>query len=531
MSVFLRALAARSRDASQRRWQYVPYDQLHESLVGPAGRTPRELGIVLVETPAKAAKRPYHRQKLALILANQRHFALEQAERGVAVRYVFGEGDYAEALRPVIAELGPLSVLDPAERELRVDLEPLVEAGGLRVERHPGWLTTRSDFDDSVGSSPPWRMEVFYRAVRERTGLLMERGRPIGGKYNFDAENRHPWRGTPSAPEPPRFSPDEITLEVARLVETRFAHHPGQLDLEHLPTTAADAERLWRWAKEECLAHFGPFEDALSTRSSGLFHTRISPLLNLHRLLPANVVREVAADADLPLSSREGFVRQVLGWREFVRHVHRHSDGFRRLPDNAGSTRPSLLDAHEPLPAAFWGEPSGLRCVDEVIGNVWREGWSHHISRLMVLSNLATLLGVEPRELTDWFWVAYIDAYDWVVEPNVLAMGSFAVGETMTTKPYVSGAAYIKKMSDFCGACAFDPQSNCPFTRLYWAFIARHEARLGKNHRFAGPVSAVRKRSAEDRALDARVLTATRGALAERELLSPESLLRRVRGT
>jgi deoxyribodipyrimidine photolyase-related protein len=146
----------------------------------------------------------------------------------------------------------------------------------------------------------------------------------------------------------------------------------------------------------------------------------------------------------------------------------------------------------------------------------------------MILSNLATLVGIDPRALTDWFWVAYIDAYDWVVEPNVLAMGSFAVGELMTTKPYVSGSAYLKKMSDFCPSCAFDPQTNCPFARLYWAFIARHEARLGRNPRFAGPVASARKRAPEERALDARVHEATLGALADRELLTPESLLRRV---
>lgn len=555
-STFSRELRTREVDPRGRRWFYVPYDQLNDSLGSLATAEPRETGVVLVESPAKAARRPYHRQKLAFLLTNQRHFALEQAARGLAVRYLVARGSTADALETASAELGPLHMMEAAERELRCELAALVSRGALVVEPHAGWLTTRADFTQGASAKPPWRMDVFYRHVRQKTGLLMANGRPIGGKYSFDAENRKPWRGQPSAPEPPVFEPDAITREVVDLVQNRFAHHPGKLDPQSLPASAADAERLWHWAKSACLPHFGPFEDALSTRSSSLFHTRISPLLNLHRLLPARVVQDVAADAALPLSCREGFVRQILGWREFVRHVHRETDGFRVLPDGApelgalpgdggfhnwsgraweavtdspgdGGARPSLLAAHEPLPAAFWGQESGLHCLDHVVAGVWREGWSHHISRLMVLANLSTLLGCEPRELSDWFWVAYADAYDWVVEPNVLAMGSFAVGDLMTTKPYVSGAAYINRMSDFCRDCEFDPTKNCPFTALYWAFLARNQQGLARNRRFLGPLSALRKRSSEQRTEDARVVERVRELLAARALVTPESLVRR----
>ncbi len=555
-SVFSRELAARAVDRSGREWLYIPYDQLSDAIGRLARSNASELGIVLIEAPAKAARRPYHRQKLALVLANQRHFALEQAERGIAVHYVVAERGYAEALAALPREFGPLHVMEAAERELRVELQPLVASGALLVERHEGWLTTRADFEQSAGKHAPWRMDAFYRHVRQRTGLLMDGSRPIGGKYSFDAENRKPWRGQPPAPEPPCFEPDAITREVMGLIAAHFTHHPGVLDATALPATAADAEALWRWARAACLPHFGPFEDALSTRSSGLFHSRVSALLNLHRLLPARLVNEAAADETLPLACREGFVRQILGWREFVRHVHRHTDGFRQLPDGApqsatrpgdggfagwsgkawpgapsspgdGGACPSALDAHEPLPAVYWGEPSGLRCLDHVVAGVWREGWSHHISRLMVLSNLATLLGFEPRELTDWFWVAYADAFDWVVEPNVLAMGSYAVADLMTTKPYVSGAAYINKMSDFCGGCAFDPAENCPITRLYWAFLGRHEQRLARNPRFFGPVASLRKRASHEREEDARIFASVRAQLASRTLLSPASLVRR----
>jgi deoxyribodipyrimidine photolyase-related protein len=352
-------------------------------------------------------------------------------------------------------------------------------------------------------------MDRFYRHVRRRTGLLMEDGKPEGGKWSFDPENRRPWPGDPEPPEPPRFPRDPIKEEVGRLVEERFAAHPGRLDLDSLPATAEDARTLWRRAREECLANFGPYEDAMTTRSSGLFHTRISALLNLHRLLPEEVVRD-AAGAEAPLASREGFVRQVLGWREFVRHVHRETDGFRSLdPDGA----PSHLGARGRLPPAYWGTPSGLRCLDRVVGEVWEEGYSHHITRLMVLGNLATLLDVSPRELTDWFWVAYTDAYDWVVEPNVLGMATFGAGDLMTTKPYVSGAPYIHRMSDYCGECAFDPKRDCPVTRLYWAFLSRHEEALAGNPRMRPVMSTLRKRSREKRTADSEVFERTRRRL------------------
>ncbi|MFO0668029.1 MAG: cryptochrome/photolyase family protein [Polyangiaceae bacterium] len=526
MEVFRRALAAHRARSGARSWVYVPYDQLTAD-VGPlASLAPEAAGIVLVESPAKAARRPYHRQKLALVLANQRHFAIEQAARGVAVRYVVGRDGYANALRELARELGPLRMMEAAERELREELAPLAAEGRLVVEPHAGFLTTRADFDAATGGAPPYRLDAFYKHMRAKTGLLMDGKKPVGGRWSFDVENRKAWRGDPPAPTPPRFRPDEITEEVGALVRERFADHPGVLDLETLPATADDAAAVWQWALRECLPMFGPFEDAMSTRSSGLFHTRISPLLNLHRLLPARVVADVAARSDIPLASREGFVRQILGWRELVRHVHVATDGFRRGAEAPG-VGPSTLDAHAPLVPAFWGTRTGLACLDRVVADVWREGYSHHITRLMILVNLATLLALEPREVSDWFWVAYIDAYDWVVEPNVLAMATYAAGDVMTTKPYVSGAAYIAKMSDYCQGCAFDPKSTCPVTRLYWAFLARHADRFAKNPRVAGPVASVKKRSAIERAEDARVFERAREVLGRGELLTPASLVRR----
>ncbi|MEC8512382.1 MAG: cryptochrome/photolyase family protein [Planctomycetota bacterium] len=555
MQAFFTELAAAVGDAGAtgRRWVYAPYDQLTARLGPLSTARPSELALLLVEAPSKASRRPYHKQKLFLVLANQRRFALEQAKRGVLVRYEVardGEG-YAEVLRRVAAEVeAPIAHMEPAERELRAELGPLVSDGVLEALPHEGWLTTPEDFTKGTGPAPPWRMDRFYRQVRKRTGILMdEDGKYEGGKVSFDGENRLPWPGDPPAPAVPRFRHGAIEAEVAELIETRFGHHPGELDPAAIPTRDTHAKKVWEWAKEHCLTYFGPFEDAMAREEANLFHTRVSPLLHLQRLLARDVVEDVAS-MDAPIASREGFVRQILGWREFVRHVHRATDGMRRLPDgtdmeadaadDAGweawagepwegapfehGASPSALGSTRPLPPAYWGRTSGLACLDACAGRVVRDGYGHHIERLMVLSNLGTLLDVSPRELTDWFWCAYIDAFDWVVEPNVLGMGTYGIGDVMTTKPYVSGAAYIDRMSDFCGSCAFHPKKTCPITRLYWAFLARHADALEGNQRISMPLRSLAKRAEDKRAEDARIFDAVSRALEAGEELSPEGL-------
>ena len=552
MPSFREELDSRQRSQSAtraRRWLFVPYDQQSDEIGPLASEPPEALGIILVESPWKARRRPYHKRKLALILSNLRHFALEQAERGVAVRHVVHDGPYREALAPLAQELGPLRCMEPAERELRIDIAALVESGAIEIVPHEAWLTTREQFEAS--GPAPWRMDRFYRRVRTDLRVLMDGQRPVGGKWSLDADNRQPWKGEPEAPAFPTFEVDAIKLEVAALIEARFADHPGHVDLHSLPATKQDARALWAWAKDGCLENFGRFEDAMTTRSTQLFHTRISALLHLCRLLPRDCLRDVL-DLDISLNSKEGFVRQLLGWREFMRWTHVATDGFRELPRGVGtrtervpvgdggwsrwsgrawerdhhgallggdddSVRPTSLASQQealPLPAAFWSADSGLACLDHVVRDVWETGYGHHITRLMVLSNIATLVGVDARELCDWFWVAYEDAFDWVVEPNVLGMGSFALGELFTTKPYVSGAAYIHKMSDYCKTCRFDPKKDCPITRFYWAFLATNEESLRGNPRMAMPLRSLAKRDAAAKQEDAAILRAWQERLA-----------------
>lgn len=564
----------------KRRWVYVAYDQLSHEM-GPlaeGGDPPDDAdawGAVLVENPAKAQRRPYHQHKLALLLANHRHFALELEERQIAVRYVVHAGTYAEGLRTVLDDTGPLCMLRPAERELREDLRELVEAGDLKSLRHPGWLTRPDDFEDAVGHHKRWRMDAFYRLVRQRTGVMMtDDDKPEGGRYSFDGDNRESWPGDPPAPDLPSFEHDDVTGEVLELVANDFGHHPGRPFVDHLPTTRKHAEDLWEWAKTECMEHFGPYEDAISKSARTLFHTRVSPLVNLHRLRPKTLLDDVVA-LDIPINSKEGFVRQLLGWREFVHHVHERTDGFRswetkgykridvdsakasgtggyerwaeangekapksKAGQGFGGSLTNHLNIEARLPLAFWRgaaedesvEPSGLHCLDHVVDAVWDEGYSHHITRLMVLSNIALLLDVNPREITDWFWVAYADAYDWVVEPNVLGMGVFAAGDLMTTKPYVAGSGYISKMGDSCDACAFNPKTNCPLRELYWAFLERHKKTLNKVDRMRLPMASLEKRSNEKRKDDEKLFDWVQSTLGEGKTLTLDGRKQALKG-
>ncbi len=536
MSVFLpqinKALPTKT-DTQDRRWIYVPYDRL-TGRTGPLLETdPTQCGIVMVESLEKGNRRPYHKKKLALLLSNERHFALEQAARGVKVIYIFTEKSFGDGLLEAQEkyDLKRITMMHPAERELRLDLNQALKRG-LRLEEieDSTWLTREAEFDEVFGINQTTRpqsflMDRFYRAMRKRTGLLMENGKPVGGKFSYDQENRKPYRGQVPVPERPRYAPDEITKEVLQLVAEQFPTHFGSLDGFDLPVTANDCRATWQFALKHLLPHFGPWEDAMVSDQPDLFHSKISALMNLSRVLPCEAVDDVAAahaEGGIPLASAEGFIRQILGWREFMRHVHRATDGYRDLQvpyEKAAKgmyagAAPTALNATLPLPAAYWGEPSGWNCLDTVVRQVVSEGWSHHITRLMVLSNLATLCGFSPRELTDWFWIAYVDAYDWVVEPNVLGMSTYGDGGVTATKPYVSGAAYINRMSDYCKGCKFDPtrstgEGSCPFTALYWSFLERNSERLSNNQRLAMPYATLHKKTAAERkALRARAAEA-----------------------
>ena len=510
------------QEAAARTWVYHPYDRLTADTGPLAELGPTRAGLILVESPAKIVPRPYHKKKLALVLSSERHFALEAAEAGFKILYIRNYDSFGDGLLDAQRDfhLAEIQTMQPAERELRLDLQRAIQRGlELKILPDTTWLSTEEDFDrvfqrSRDGKLGHFLMDRFYRAMRQKTGLLMQHGKPIGEQYSFDAENRQTYKGQAPVPERPSYPPDAITREVLELTERVAPHNFGTLDGFDWPCTSRDVQHFWKFALTRLLPQFGPYEDAMSSKERDLFHSKISALMNLSRILPAQVVGDVMAaynDGRIALASTEGFVRQILGWREFMRHIHRVTDGFRGLdvfyekakPHNAGAT-PSALHATLPLPAVYWGVKSGLRCVDTVVEQVIEEGWSHHITRLMVLSNLATLCGFSPRELCDWFWFAYVDAYDWVVEPNVLGMSTYADGGITATKPYVSGAAYINRMSNYCGECRFNPKKSlgedaCPFTALYWTFLERNREQLGRNQRLAMPYRTLEKKSPQER--------------------------------
>ncbi len=546
----------KKRTPENRRCVFLAHDQLNVQLIPNSAENLKNIAVIFFENRWWAARRPYHKMKLACTWANQRQFALELARNGAWVDYQFVNAPFGKLISDTLKKNPALEIIEPAERELAQELKPFIDSSKMIVHPHAGWLTTAQQFESSKTPKSGYLMDSFYRIVRKETGILMEpNGEYVGGKVSFDRDNRKPWiKGKdPEPPHWPKFQPDAISQEVIETIEQEFSHHPGKLNPEQLPTTLNDAEAYWDFFVEKLLPNFGDYEDAMTTHSTALFHSKVSTLLNLTRLMPKQLIKDVE-NSIVPLNCREGFIRQILGWREFVRHIHRETEGFRNLettltpvvdepgdggyktwsgknwnhsknpPSLDGGSNASFLDSHESIPPAYWGATSGMNCLDSVVKNVWDEGWSHHITRLMVLSNIAALLDVSPRELTDWFWVAYSDAWDWVVEPNVMAMGTYGVGPLMTTKPYISGAAYIDKMSDYCGKCRFDPKNSCPITKLYWAFLARHQDKLESNPRLRMPYSSLKKRSSAKRKEDEDVFFSVKETLTKGESLANKDL-------
>ena len=517
------------------KWHFVAYDQLNHALL-PDDMAESNTGLLFIETKWKARRLPYHKQKLALLLSNQRHFAIEMQEQGYPIKYVFDERPYSEILDDFASRGYTLTTTESAELVMR---EQISMVDNIQILSHKGWITTKEDFILSQGNKKTWKMDPFYRLVRKKYDVMIDEGKPVGGKWSLDYENRLPWDNAVSLPEVIRFDCDDITNEVIEMIENDFSHHPGKIDPENLPSSLEQAVSLWNWAKMNVMTYFGPYEDAMTLQHKTLFHTTISSMLNLSRLLPMDVVKD-AEMLDIPLNSKEGFIRQILGWREFVKHVHDLTNGFEDNPEKESIARPgagwegdwpdsrkspNFLSNQYPLPPVYWGSESGMLCLDTAVSDVVNTGYTHHIPRLMVLANIGNLLQVNPRELTDWFWAMFTDAYDWVVEPNVLAMGTYAVGGLMTTKPYVSGTPYIKKMGDYCGDCSLHFKKSCPISDMYWNFLDENKHLFEGNIRLAMPLRTLSKKSKEAKQSSKEVTAYVRQQLSLGEKLDEQVLV------
>ena len=468
-------------------------DQLSRGLASLRHVAAEDAVVLLMEVAEETTYVRHHKRKIALILSAMRHFAEELRDAGWTVDYVRLDdpdnsgsftGEVARAVdrhRPEsirIVEAGEWRVkqaIDGWAARFRIPVDVLADDRFLcGILEFQTWAQARNDLV----------MEFFYRGMRRKTGLLMTAdGKPEGGQWNLDKDNRAPPRRGLNYPEPMRFAPDETTSEVIALVANRFGGHFGRLEKFALPVTAADARAALEHFIRTALPDFGTYQDAMVTGQDWLYHSWLSPALNLGLLTPLEVAQAAAAAyavGDAPLNAAEGFIRQIIGWREYVRGYY-----WMEMPGVAAA---NALAAARPLPEFYWTGETDMRCMAEAIRNTRDHGYAHHIQRLMVLGNFAMLAGVRPQDVADWFLVVYADAYEWVELPNVLAMSQHADGGRLATKPYAAGGAYIDRMSDHCRSCRYDVKRKtgpdaCPFNALYWDFLARHERRFRRNRR------------------------------------------------
>ncbi|GGL60652.1 cryptochrome/photolyase family protein [Halocalculus aciditolerans] len=447
---------------------------------GPLADDPER--VLMVESREFAARKPYHAKKLVLVFSAMRHLRDALRDDGVTVRYEQADS-FAEGFTAFFDDHPEetLTCMRPAGRNAAAALrETIADAGGdVEFVGNETFLSTPAAFDEWFDEIP--KQEAFYRRMRERTGVLMDGGEPVGGEWNYDSENRDTPPDDYDYPEPVRFEPDALTRDVMDDVEATHETW-GSVEGFDWPVTRGGALDALDDFVENRLADFGPYQDAIVEGEWAVNHALLAPAINLGLLGPMEAVE--AAEAayeerdDVPLNSVEGFVRQLLGWREFVRHV------YRREPRLADENR---LGATRDLPDVYWSGETDMACLGDAVEGVRERGYAHHIERLMVLSNFALTYGVDPGALNDWFHAGFVDAYHWVTTPNVVAMGVYG-SDALATKPYAASANYVDRMSDHCAGCAFDPHATtgegaCPFNGLYWDFLAEHEDALRSNHR------------------------------------------------
>lgn len=439
--------------------------------------------VVLVESRQRTGKLPYQRKKLVLMFSAMRHYAERLRSLGYRVDYRLAD-TFSQALSQHVREHQPTRLVTMASASYsgRRFQESLATRLGLAVEILPNTQFLNGSFDIIPLSEKRVVMENFYRQMRRHFGLLMENdGTPSGGQWNFDAYNRQPLPEGLRAPAVQVFPADEITRQVMDEVQTM----PGMGSVAGfaLAVTHADARQALDNFVTQRLPHFGAYEDAMSRDDETLFHSRLSPYLNLGLLTPLQVAQAAESayrEGRAPLNSVEGFIRQVIGWREYMYWQY-----WRQMP---GLLDANFWRAQRPLPGWFWTGETEMACLRRAIQRAISQGYTHHIERLMLLSNFALLAGLQPRQVNDWFLAAFIDAYEWVMPPNVLGMGLYADGGQTATKPYIASANYIRKMGDHCQGCRFDPRQRtgpqaCPFNFLYWNFVMAHEETLRANPR------------------------------------------------
>jgi deoxyribodipyrimidine photolyase-related protein len=491
-------------------------DQLDADAAAFDGFDPAQDAVWMAEVAEESTHIPSSQMRSAFFLSAMRHFAAELRARGRPLHYrtlddPANRGTLAAELQEAIAALRPQALVMTAPGDWRVlaALRAVADEAGLaldvREDRH--FYATVREFRAHAQGRKQLRMEFFYREMRRRHRVLMDTAdaaQPEGGQWNFDADNRESFGrdGPGTVPKPRRFAPDAITRAVQAIVRTRFAAHPGQCDDFGWPVTRAQALEALAAFVDERLPDFGRWQDALWPGEPWLWHAHLAAALNVKLLHPREVV--AAAEAAyragrVPLASAEGFIRQILGWREYVRGIY-----WTQMPDYLEH---NALGAEAKLPDFYWSGETDMACLADAIGQTLRLGYAHHIQRLMVTGLYALLLGVRPQEVHAWYLGVYVDAVEWVELPNTLGMSQYGDGALMASKPYVASGKYIQRMSggSLCARCRYRPAERtgkgaCPFTTLYWDFLLRHEARLAANPRMVMQVKNLARLSDDERA-------------------------------
>lgn len=476
----------------------------------------------MAELAEESTKVWVSKPRITMFLSAMRHFAAELRAEGLTLDYRTLEapentGTFGSELISAIERHQPQSVVlvEPGEWQVRENLRAAITTARVsldeRSDRH--FLCSTEEFTRYADGRKSLVLETFYRTQRRTHGILMDGDAPAGGAWNFDAENRGAFgaKGPGLVPPPAYCEPDAITRAVIELVEERFSGHPGSLERFAWPVTRADALIALDLFIQERLTDFGRWQDAMWSNEPWLYHALISAALNLKLLDPREVVTRVEEAwraGQVPIEAAEGFVRQIIGWREYVRGIY-----WLAMPDYANA---NALGATEKLPDWYWTGDTEMACLRDAITQTLDYGYAHHIQRLMVTGLFAQLLGVEPRQVHQWYLAVYVDAVEWAELPNVLGMSQFADGGYIASKPYVATGKYIDRMSNHCGSCRFRPdrrvgEDACPFTTLYWDFLARHEDRFAKHPRMALQVRNLARISEEERFEITRRATAIKG--------------------
>ncbi|MCH8567672.1 MAG: cryptochrome/photolyase family protein [Balneolales bacterium] len=479
---------------------FVNSDQLNSNLF-PEEVKPENVSLIFCESADVFRRLPFHKKKIVYTWSAQRHFAKECAEAGFHVVYLKGDAEPAKQIEEWL-ESGrediTLSYMEPAEWDLRASFESLKKGFGSRVTMHRNtfFLSDPEEWKKKIADG--YLMEYFYREMRKRTGYLMQDGKPEGGQWNFDKDNRKKLPAKQNPPRPVEFSADDITLEIMQEVEQTFPDNWGKAEGFCFAVTREEALRATDDFFRKRFADFGPYEDAMAVGEYFVYHSTLSIYMN-NGLLGAAELCDRAMDyyreGKAPINSVEGYIRQIIGWREYIRNYYE-------------AMMPAVRDANafgftNDIPEAFWSGETRMKCISECVKPVKRFGYSHHIPRLMVLSNYSNLTETDPRKLLEWFWYGYLDAWEWVVLPNVLGMSTFADGGVLASKPYVSSGNYINKMSDYCKSCHYSVSAKtgakaCPFNYLYWNFVDKHRTAFEENGRVSFMLNMLDKKTEEE---------------------------------